>query len=136
MLDRIKTNILYQIRDMRSEYSAINIFVSSLDFNDKTINNIRTYADLITMQIGLLDTHYDDPIKFSKDIRFIKLYSQKILRIITDSDNDLLTRMYINLLNGIIYCDEIEYTYVNHVSDEVLSKLNTYDDEDIVKVRI
>ena len=136
MTDRIKTNILYQIRDMRSEYSAINIFISSLDFNDKTINNIRTCADIISMQISLLGTHYDDPIKFSKDIRLIRSYSQKILRSITDSDNDLLTRMYINILNGIIYCDEIENTYLDNISDDVLSKLNTFNEEDSVKVRI
>ena len=136
MTDRIKTNILYQIRDMRSEYSAINIFLSSLDFNDKTINNIRTCADIISMQISLLVSHYDDPIKFSKDIRFIRSYSQKILRAITDSDNDILTRMYINVLNGIIYCDEIENTYVDFISDDVLSKLNTYNVEDSVKVKV
>ena len=136
MNDRIKTNIMYQIRDMRSEYSEVSIFLASLDKNDKTINNIINYNDLILMQIKLLDSHYNDPIKFSKDIKFIKLYSQKILRAITDCSNDILTHLYINTLNGIIYCDEIENTYVDFISDDVLSKLNTYNEEDSVKVRI
>ena len=129
MIDNVKTNIMYLIRDMRYEFASMNGFLSSyIEDNSQFIVIVRAYIELILKQINLLDSHYDNPEKFSNDIKCIKLYNGMINKFVSDNDNDILYAIYINSLNGSVYCDEIINTYVKTLSDESLSLLNQYNE--------
>ena len=135
MNNRIETNLLYLVKDLRSDYaSVINQLTIS---NDNRLDIVNTYVELILKQIKNLDKDLKNPDKFIKDIKFINTYSNAIKNYIKSLNDDNLFGIYISILDGLVYCDDISSLYIDYISGDSLTRQEIYNEEiNSSKVRI
>ena len=135
MNNRIETNLLYLVKDLRSDYaSVINQLTIS---NDNRLDIVNTYVELILKQIKNLDKDLKNPDKFIKDIKFINTYSKSIKEYIKSLNDDSLLGIYISILDGLVYCDDIAALYIDYISGDSLTRQDIYNKEvNSSKVRI
>lgn len=127
MNNRIETNLLYLVKDLRSDYASI---INQLTIsNDNRLDIVNTYVELILKQIKNLDKDLKNPDKFIKDIKFINTYSKAIKNYIKSLNDDNLFGIYISILDGLVYCDDISSLYIDYISSDSLTRLNINNEE-------
>ena len=127
MNNRIETNLLYLVKDLRSDYASI---INQLTIsNDNRLDIVNTYVELILKQIKNLDKDLKNPDKFIKDIKFINTYSKAIKNYIKSLNDDNLFGIYISILDGLVYCDDIASLYIDYISGDSLTRQDIYNKE-------
>ena len=127
MNNRIETNLLYLVKDLRSDYASI---INQLTIsNDNRLDIVNTYVELILKQIKNLDKDLKNPDKFIKDIKFINTYSNAIKNYIKSLKDDNLLGIYISILDGLVYCEDISSLYIDYISSDSLTRLNINNEE-------
>ncbi len=122
MNNRIETNLLYLIKDLRSDYSFVSNYLSVI--NDNRLDIVNSYIDFILKQIDKLESDLKNPDKFTKDIKFINTYSKAIKNYINSLNDDSLFNIYVSILDGLVYCDEITSLYIDYITGDSLTRLN------------
>ena len=122
MNNRIETNLLYLIKDLRSDYSFVSNYLSVI--NDNRLDIVNSYIDFILKQIDKLESDLKNPDKFTKDIKFINAYSKAIKNYINSLNDDSLFNIYVSILDGLVYCDEITSLYIDYITGDSLTRLN------------